>query len=481
MGDPPPAVIAAVLCRLAGVRRFAPRRRCSAVVRKLLYLHDFYSSARMNKGDRTVPDDESGLAFSTDAVQLRTSAGKGIEKAPPEAISSPDASATTTTGYIVKVFANWSDLEAFIEPWEDLAANALEPNPSYEWRMLIPAMRHQLPGSDVRVAMLFAADAPPLDKGALCGIFPLEVRKRHSGLPARVIRFWNHIYSVSATPLLRRDCAQACLRAFFEWSYLTQPAHTLVYITDIRADGKFLQVLTAAMNEGRLGHLFEDIWLRAMFKPRRDADKYIQSISTTHHRNEWRRQERRLAEHGLLTYDSLGPSDDVKPWLDEFVKLEMSGWKGREGTAFGCDERHLKWLTEVAAQAHNRGRLMILALRLDGKAIAMRINLVSPPGSYAFKIAFDENFSKFSPGVLLELQNIRRLHDIPAIEWMDSVAVSNHPLINRVWIDRVALVSILVSPGRLPGQLIVAMIPLLRAIRRLGKRSKSKRPRLATE
>ena len=428
----------------------------------------------MSEGDRTVPDQESGSASPADAVKSRTTAWSEMVEARSKAIRLPNSSVATATGYFVRVFVNWSDLEPFIEHWENLAAHALEPNPSYEWWMLIPALQHQLPGSDVRVALLFAADASPLDKGALCGIVPFEVRTRHGGLPARVIRFWNHIYAVSATPLLRRDCAHACLRAFFEWIYLTQPAHTLIHLSDVRSNGEFLPVLTATVNEGRLGHLFEDIWQRAMFRPKRDADEYVQSISTSHHRHEWRRQERRLAEHGLLTYDSLEPTQDAGPWLDEFVRLEMSGWKGREGTAFGCDERHLKWLTEVVTQAHNRRRLMILALRLDGKAIAMRINLVSPPGSYAFKIAFDEKFLKFSPGVLLELQNIRCLHGIPAIEWMDSVAVSNHPLMNRVWIDRVAVVSVLVAPGRFLGRLMVALLPLLRAIRRLGKRSKSK-------
>lgn len=393
----------------------------------------------------------------------------------PETIRPPRATTSDATGYVVRVFANWRDLEPFIEHWEDLAANALEPNPSYEWWMLIPALRYQLPGSDVRVAMVFAANAAATDKKGLCGIFPFELRRRYGVLPARIIRFWNHIYSLSATPLLRNQCADECLRAFFQWICIEQPAHTLVHLLDVRADSKFLQVMTRSLIQDRLGHLFEDIWQRALFQPKRDADHYVQTISTSHHRHEWRRQERRLSEHGHLTYDALDPTQDCGPWLDEFVQLEMRGWKGRERSAFGCDERHVKWLTEVGTQAHSRGRLMVLALRLDGKAVAMRVNMLCLPGSYAFKIAFDENFLRFSPGVLLELQNIRSLHGVPAIEWMDSLAVSNHPLMNRVWVGRTALVSVLVAPGRLAGQFLLSLIPVLRMIRRLVKRSKSTR------
>jgi len=189
-------------------------------------------------------------------------------------------------------------------------------------------------------------------------------------------------------------------------------------------------------------------------------------VGTGHHRHEWRRQARRLADLGTLAYTSLDDARDVARWTDDFVALEMRGWKGREGTAFGANPRHRAWLDEVVAQAFARGRLMMLSLTLDGRPIAMKLNLLSPPGAYAFKIAYDETLVKYSPGALLELDNIQRLHAMPQIEWMDSLAAPNHSLMERVWVDRTAMASLLVAPGPAAGRLLLAGVPLLRAIKR---------------
>ena len=44
------------------------------------------------------------------------------------------------------------------------------------------------------------------------------------------------------------------------------------------------------------------------------------------------------------------------------------------------------------------------------RAIAMKCNLRAGDGAVAFKIAYDEAYARFSPGVLLEIEQIERLH-----------------------------------------------------------------------
>ena len=45
-------------------------------------------------------------------------------------------------------------------------------------------------------------------------------------------------------------------------------------------------------------------------------------------------------------------------------------------------------------------------LDLDGKPLAMLVNFLTAPGSFSFKTAFDEAFSRYSPGVLIQLDNL---------------------------------------------------------------------------
>ena len=237
-------------------------------------------------------------------------------------------------------------------------------------------------------------------------------------------------------------------------------------VPEIRIDSRFLQHLREIVAADGLTHIFSDVWARAVFYPMSDADRYLATISTTHHRHEWRRQERRLGEQGSLNYNALQPADDASAWIAEFMNLELSGWKGREGSAFASNPAHRRWLLEVGTEAAKRGRLMMSALRLDGKAIAMKLNFLAPPGSYAFKIAYDERYLKFSPGVLLELQNVRQLHAMPEIVWMDSLASANHPLMDRVWAHRTGVLSMLVAPRRVTPSLLLLFVALLRAVKR---------------
>ena len=76
----------------------------------------------------------------------------------------------------------------------------------------------------------------------------------------------------------------------------------------------------------------------------------------------------------------------------------------------------------------------------------MKCNLRAGDAVFCFKIAFDEEFAKFSPGIQLELDNVERFHEGSA--WMDSCATPDHPMINRLWPDRRRIRTVLLpSPG----------------------------------
>src|SRR3546814_5811349 len=57
-------------------------------------------------------------------------------------------------------------------------------------------------------------------------------------------------------------------------------------------------------------------------------------------------------------------------------------------------------------------------------------------GGFSFKIAFDETMSRFSPGVLIEIDNLRRVLNRDDLDWMDSCAAADHPMIDSLWGER---------------------------------------------
>ena len=76
----------------------------------------------------------------------------------------------------------------------------------------------------------------------------------------------------------------------------------------------------------------------------------------------------------------------------------------------------------------------------------MLANFITPPGAFSFKTTFDERFARFSPGVLLQRENL----DLLArgdIDWCDSCAAADHPMIERIWREKRAMVRVNVAIG----------------------------------
>jgi len=379
-----------------------------------------------------------------------------------------DRASELESQYVVHSTDDGDSLARWLNDWERLAPVALEPAPAAEHWMLLPALRHLAGAERVRVvAITVRRQVDGVPSETLCGVFPIVVR-RMRGFGSTLVEFWHHIYAVSAIPMVARNEARGCIRAFLRWVRETMPSSTLLRVPEVRIEGAFYACLREVLAREQIDSAFEGCWSRSWFRPARDAELYLSALGNSHHRKEWRRLERRLGESGTIAYDELGLRGDVRGWLDEFMSLEAAGWKGREGSAFASEPSHAAWLKEVGIEAFARGRLMMLTLRRDGVALAVKLNVLADGGGYTFKIAYDERLERFSPGVLLELENIRRLHERANVAWMDSLAAPGHPLMERVWSGKAAFGSMLIAPGPFAGRVLLAARPLLRLARQVA-------------
>jgi len=348
-----------------------------------------------------------------------------------------------------RTVSDWTELEALEEIWHELAADAAEPNPFYEPWMLLPALRSFATGGNVEVTLVFRGDQ-------LCGLFPVQRRRGRAEV-------WRHPYCYLSAPLLRRGCERAALRC---WLDALAERAAVVRLQDIPGDGALRLHLVDELNERGWPALVSDAYTRAVLRRAPTADEYLSRALASKRRKEFRRQRARLSELGRLTTEELPPGADPRPWLRELLALEAQGWKGREGVDSLRDADFLEAMADAAAR---RGKLQMLALRLDGRPAALKMNFLAGAGqgAFAFKITFDESFARFSPGVLLELDNVQRAHQLPALRWMDSCAAPNRFMINHLWPDRREMQTVFFSTGRRLGALVVAVVPLVHFARRL--------------
>lgn len=381
----------------------------------------------------------------------------------------PAASARSTRDPTLSIVTatSWAELEPYQSAWDALAEAALEPNVFYESWMVKPAL--ECLGSEQELLfVLVVADLPGGSRHSplVVGFFPLERCHRYKRLPVSALGLWRYIHCYLCTPLVHASFARECLAAFFNWLATDLRGASLLECTWVPGEGAFHRLLMEHLAEHRIPSLLEECYCRALLSPQGSGQEYIDRALSGERRRRLRKHEERLRQKGQIEYVALASQDDAQAWLEEFLRLEAAGWKGREGTAQQCREEDRRFFLDALLEAFRRGRLMMMSLRLDGRPVALFCDLLAEPWSFVFKLTFDEEYAAFSPGVLLELEKIRRLHERPAVRWVDSCNAPGSSLLKHLWDDRRLIETLLIAPGPAPGPFVVSLLPLLRWTRR---------------
>jgi CelD/BcsL family acetyltransferase involved in cellulose biosynthesis len=395
-----------------------------------------------------------------------------IVQAPPPERTKPKAAPAPSSplkDWWIEVAPDRSALEKHLSAWEHLAKEAVEPNAFYEPWMFLPALDTFASKTSLCHVLVYRHDPRPKQPPQLCGFFPLERRARFKGLPIRTLRLWDHPYSMLCTPLVHRDWARETLTTFFDGIAAAERPSLLDW-SKIHGDGPFQQALLDVLNERRMLSFVDEVYTRALLRRGADAESYGAAAMNHQSRKEWRRQRRRLGEQGKLESRVLQTEENVEVWIDQFLDLEASGWKGQEKTALAMSDADRAYFRTIARNAHARHQLQMLGIYFNDRPIALKCNFLTQAGGFAFKIAFDEAYSKSSPGVQLELDNIEELHRRLDLQWMDSCAIPGHFMINRLWKDRRTIQSLVIAASRWTGNAVVGALPLLRALKRMCRR-----------
>jgi len=362
---------------------------------------------------------------------------------------------------VVRVFDGEADLTHLREAWDDLAASSVSPNPFYEAWMLCPALQ-SLRGQDpVQLLTIWSAVGR---EEKLIGLLPIVRRSAYRGLPLSHIASWQHLHCFLSTPLVRKGSERACFQALFSWFDAQDGAGLFFELRQFAGDGPFWAALEPFLVES--GRVIDetDYHQRAVLASTVSSEQYLRNALSGKRRKELTRQMNRLQEQGSVQVVSCSVGDPIEPWIKSFIELERSGWKGREASALGSSAAQEQFFTAIIREAHQRGALYMSKLLLGERAIAMQCTFRSAEHGFAFKIAFDEEFARFSPGTHLELDKIAYALDRKSgLALYDSCAVPDHFMINRLWTERRAIRRLNISRKSATGRLSVRLVAGLRA------------------
>lgn len=326
----------------------------------------------------------------------------------------------------------------FCDAWAELGENAAEPNAFAEHWFVQPSLRHLDPPADLRIMAVWAS---ALERPRLIGVLALHEARRYGRMPIRHLQNWTHSHSFLGVPLIRAGEEENFWVELLGFLDRESWARSFVHLKGLVEGGAAHRALSAAA--GRLNrpcdtvHRVERAFLESELSPQ---DYYERNVRKKK-RKELKRLSARVAELGRVKLRTLGEAHELELWCDDFLALESSGWKGKAGSALGCGERTERFFREAVAGAFHAGRLDFLRLDLDGRPLSMLVNFIVPPGGFSFKTAIDEEHGRFSPGVLIQIENLRALAR-PDVAWMDSCAAENHPMINSLWAERRGVVRV---------------------------------------
>jgi CelD/BcsL family acetyltransferase involved in cellulose biosynthesis len=322
---------------------------------------------------------------------------------------------------------------ALLNEWQALAGQASEPNCFQEPWFVGAGLGHLGADGDIRLVEVRDRD--------LIGLIPLCVRSSLGRIPAPNVQNWRHHNDFLGTPLVRAGREKDFWAALLGDLDNAAWARGFLHLNGLVEGGPVHAGLVAAAAAlGRPAAVVQR-QKRAALASDLSPDDYFERTVRKKKRKELKRLAARLAELGSVASRTLAPGEDWRPWCDAFLALERSGWKGRNGSALACAPESEAFFRDALAGAAAAGRLQLRSLELDGRPIAMLVNFLVPPGSFSFKIAFDEDYARFSPGVLIQIDNLDILRR-GDIAWMDSCAAENHPMIDSLWGERRTIVRV---------------------------------------
>lgn len=326
---------------------------------------------------------------------------------------------------------------AELRAWADLTRRAIEPNPFFHPAFVRP-IAERLRARDV--SLLVARSG----QGAWLACLPVFSLRRWRAVPLPALAAFPSQYCFHSTPLIDPDAGAEDIAVLLR-SGQGRPGVAMLAMDLLGAGGPVEALLRSAAEQAGLRVTEYRRFERGALERRADPSGY-QPVSAKH-RRELRRQAKKLAKH-LGTELELVDRTRDEAAVHQFLQLEASGWKGRNGTAFAAIPGHAEMLEEICKGMNEAGILQLLSLQAGGRDIAMGINLTQGGTVFNFKIAFDETLAQYSPGSQFGVLNNEVFHADPTAERMDSCAEPTNTRVNRLWPDRRRLIALgFTGPG----------------------------------
>lgn len=387
----------------------------------------------------------------------------------PPALGKGEQPCDADRGRLVVEERSGTQLGDIAAAWDDLARRALERNVFAERPFALAAMQH-LAGEQGASALLVWREHA--DERQLAGLFLLAARRRLR-VPG-LLRGWHVPLSGLGTPLIDADDAGAVAAALLDHLARRSRSGAGLVLPMLAAEGAVATTLADAARTGGLPVCMLDRHERAVLNGGQDAERLVQANLSAKKLKDLRRQLRRLGDHGRVRIEEARDPQGVRDATEVFLGLEASGWKGARGTALVQDHGTATFVRTMTRLLAREGRCHVETLSVGDIPVAAALVLQSGDRAWFWKIAYDERFARFSPGVQLALALTHRQLAETTLACTDSCAIADHPMIDHLWRERMAVTDLYIGlrpAGDIRTWMALRLELMRRALRGAAKRA----------
>jgi CelD/BcsL family acetyltransferase involved in cellulose biosynthesis len=342
---------------------------------------------------------------------------------------------------IAVTFASSFELGTYADQLASLYDRALDANLFLGPDFLLPLLANS--GSHDRFEAVLAWKGAP-GRSELLGFLPLAKTLSRT-MPLAIFRGFRHPLLSSALPLVDAEAAEAAWIAMLDALAASRFRAVLELENLDRGSPALAALERAAAKTGRLV-AWSEPRERAQMVPASSCEEYVRRIKSKK-LQELRRTRRRLEEFGEVEFAVL-EGDDLPHGLEEFLRLEASGWKGRSGTALAKAPNILAFVHAAMTSKATRPAVRIELLSVAGKPIAANLFLIGRDYAASWKSGYDESHRAVAPGKLLDFDALRTVHSDRWTSRIDSLAQMGN-IVETVWLERLPIGNALITatPG----------------------------------
>ena len=303
--------------------------------------------------------------------------------------------------------------------WDRLSAHSRTENPFYDRRQVLAALATIDRHKPLRALAILAGER-------LVGLFLFQPRSKVP-TPFAVANSLANNYLLAGTPLVDRDLTEAVMGQFVDMVRRGEAPEAWVFDDVDRDSAVFTSLRAAATMHGL--HWAEANPYERAFLTRIEGGlaAHLSQVLSKNRLKDVRRTMRRLGEAGRIELEHVEDGERLAARLEDFLRLEHSGWKGAMGTSFLAHAAD----ADFARRAYGTGLAAMDSLLLDGRPIAMKLSIRTGGTAFTPKIAYDESYRKLGPGMALEYLLIEAFYGDGEIEAVDAAATAEgHSALN---------------------------------------------------